>query len=60
MEMRAFVEAALGHAPPPIPFEQIVGSALATLRLQNSCQIGEPLLVDVDEFTATALQKSAR
>jgi len=58
-EMRAFVESALGHAPPPIRFEQIAGSTLATLRLQNSCQIGEPLPVDVNEFITQALQKSS-
>jgi len=57
-EMRAFVDAALGHAPPPIPFEEIAGSTLATLRLQNSCQVGEPLPVDINEFITRALQKS--
>ena len=58
-EMQAFVEAALGKTPPPIPIEQIIGSTLATLRLQNSCQTGEPLAVQVSEFVASALQKSA-
>jgi predicted dehydrogenase/threonine dehydrogenase-like Zn-dependent dehydrogenase len=54
-EMRAFVDALRGKTP-PIPFEQIVGSTLATLRLQNSCQTGQPLTVDLSEFVASALQ----
>jgi hypothetical protein len=58
--MQAFVAAALGKAPPPIPFEQIVSSTLATLRLQNSCQTGERLPVQVSEFVASALQKNKR
>jgi len=58
-EMRAFVEAALGHAPPPIPFNEIVCSTLGTLRLQNSCQIGESLPIDVNEFMTSAVGKQA-
>ena len=53
-EMRAFVAALQGKTPPPIPFEQIVGSTLTTLRLQNACQIGRPLQVDVQEFIASS------
>ncbi|HEV2729498.1 MAG TPA: Gfo/Idh/MocA family oxidoreductase, partial [Terriglobales bacterium] len=56
-EMQAFVDAACGKVAPPIPFEQIVGSTLATLRLQNSCQTGQPLPVQLGEFVATALQE---
>jgi len=60
-EMQAFVDALLGKAPPPISFEQVVGSTLATLRLQNSCQTGQRLSVQLSEFVASALQdKSAR
>ena len=55
-EMQAFVDALRGKTP-PIPFEQVVGSTLATLRLQNSCQTGQPLTVDLSEFVASALQK---
>ena len=55
-EMQAFVDALRGKMPPPIPLEQIVGSTLATLRLQNSCQTGQPLTVDLSEFVASALQ----
>ena len=55
-EMQAFVDALLGKTPLPIPFEQVVGSTLATLRLQNSCQTGQPLTVQLSEFVASALQ----
>jgi predicted dehydrogenase/threonine dehydrogenase-like Zn-dependent dehydrogenase len=59
-EMQVFIDALRGKTP-PIPFEQIVGSTLATLRLQNSCQTGQPLTVGVSEFIASALrEKSAR
>lgn len=57
-EMQAFVDALRGKTP-PIPFEQIVGSTLATLRLQNSCQTGQPLTVDVDDFVASALREKS-
>ncbi len=55
-EMQAFVDALLGKTPPPIPFEQVVGSTLATFRLQNSCQTGQPLKVELSEFVGSALQ----
>ncbi|HMB84326.1 MAG TPA: bi-domain-containing oxidoreductase [Terriglobales bacterium] len=58
-EMQAFVDALLGKTPPPIPFEQVVGSTLATLRLQNSCQTGQPLTVELSEFVASALQEKS-
>jgi predicted dehydrogenase/threonine dehydrogenase-like Zn-dependent dehydrogenase len=54
-EMQAFVNALLGKTP-PIPFEQVVGSTLATLRLLNSCQTGQPLTIQLGEFVASALQ----
>ena len=57
-EMRAFAEAVCGKIPPPIPFEEIVGSTLATLRLQNACQTGEPLRVCPGEFISWALRES--
>jgi predicted dehydrogenase/threonine dehydrogenase-like Zn-dependent dehydrogenase len=60
-EMQAFVDALRGKTPAPIRFDRIVGSTLATLRLQNSCQTGQPLTVDVNEFVASALkEKSAQ
>ncbi|MGB7332368.1 MAG: bi-domain-containing oxidoreductase [Terriglobales bacterium] len=57
-EMQAFVSMLLGKTP-PIPFEQFVGSTLATLRLQNSCQTGQPLTVEVEEFVALALAENS-
>ncbi|MGB8783022.1 MAG: Gfo/Idh/MocA family oxidoreductase [Terriglobales bacterium] len=59
-EMQAFVDALRGNTPPPIPFEQVVGSTLATLRLQNSCQTGQPLTVELSEFIASALQEGPK
>ena len=58
-EMQAFVDALRGKTPPPIPLEQIVGSTLATLRLQNSCQAGQPLTIELSEFVASALQEKS-
>ncbi len=58
-EMQAFVDALRGKTSPPIPLEQIVGSTLATLRLQNSCQTGQPLAVQLSEFVASALQEKS-
>jgi predicted dehydrogenase/threonine dehydrogenase-like Zn-dependent dehydrogenase len=58
-EMQAFVDALLGKTQAPIPFEQIVGSTLATLRLQNSCQTGQPLAVAFTEFVESALQEKS-
>jgi predicted dehydrogenase len=58
-EMRIFVDALQCKTPPPIPLEQIVGSTLATLRLQNSCQTGQPLAVQLNEFVALALQEKS-
>jgi predicted dehydrogenase/threonine dehydrogenase-like Zn-dependent dehydrogenase len=56
-ELAAFVDAVLGKSGPPIPFEQIVGSTLATIRLHNSCQIGETVRVDLPEFMAATIEK---
>jgi predicted dehydrogenase/threonine dehydrogenase-like Zn-dependent dehydrogenase len=58
-EMQAFVDALQGKSP-PIPLEQIVGSTLATLRLQNSCQTGQPLKVELSEFVTSALQEKSK
>jgi predicted dehydrogenase/threonine dehydrogenase-like Zn-dependent dehydrogenase len=55
-EMRAFVDAVQGKIPPSISFEQIVASTLATLRLQNACQTGQPLAINLSEFVGSALQ----
>jgi predicted dehydrogenase/threonine dehydrogenase-like Zn-dependent dehydrogenase len=58
-EMHAFIDALRGKTPPPISFEQIVGSTLATLRVQNSCQTGQSLTVELSEFVASALQEKS-
>jgi len=58
-EMQAFVDALQGKIRPPIPFQEIIGSTLATLRLHNSCQVGMPLAIDANEFMSQALQGSA-
>ena len=58
-EMRAFAEAVQGKILPPIAFEQIVGSTLATLRLQNACQTGQSLEVDVRGFIASSLEEKS-
>jgi predicted dehydrogenase/threonine dehydrogenase-like Zn-dependent dehydrogenase len=57
-EMQAFVDAVRGKIANPMPFEQIAGSTLATIRLQNSCQTGGPQPVHVREFVATALRQT--
>ncbi|MGA8541251.1 MAG: Gfo/Idh/MocA family oxidoreductase, partial [Terriglobales bacterium] len=59
-EMQAFVDTLLGKTPPPVSFEQVVCSTLATLRLQNSVQIGQPLKIASSEFVAAALQEKSR
>jgi predicted dehydrogenase/threonine dehydrogenase-like Zn-dependent dehydrogenase len=56
LEMQAFVDAVRGNSPAPIPFEQIVSSTLATMRLQNSCQTGQSLKIDLKEFIASAMR----
>jgi predicted dehydrogenase/threonine dehydrogenase-like Zn-dependent dehydrogenase len=58
-QMRAFIEAVQGRVAPPIPFEELVGSSLATLRLQNACQTGQSLEVDVKHFIASSLQEKS-
>jgi predicted dehydrogenase len=55
-EMRAFIDAVRGKIVPPISLEEMVGSTLATIRLQNSCQLGGSTRVELDEFMAAALE----
>ena len=59
-EMRAFADAVQGKIRPPVSFEQIVASTLATLRLQNACQTGQPLAINLGEFVASASQDKLR
>lgn len=58
-EVQAFVDAIRGKIPPAIALEEIVGSTLATLRLQSASQRGEPMRVNVQEFLTYALQKDS-
>ena len=55
--MQAFIDAVSGANAVPISFEQIAGSTLATLRLQNSYQTGEPQAVALSEFVSSALHQ---
>jgi predicted dehydrogenase/threonine dehydrogenase-like Zn-dependent dehydrogenase len=59
-EVQAFVDAVRRNATAPIPFVDLVGSTLATLRLRNSCQTGQPLEVSLSNFLAEAASKSAQ
>lgn len=56
-EMRAFIDSVQDKILPPIPFDQIVSSTLATIRLQNACQTGQPIGINVREFIALATQE---
>ncbi len=58
-ELQAFADAIAYKIPVPISFEQIAGSMLATLRLQNSCQTGQPLTVDLSQFVGSALRENS-
>jgi predicted dehydrogenase/threonine dehydrogenase-like Zn-dependent dehydrogenase len=55
-EWAAFARAIRGDGGASIPFEEIVCSTLATLRIQESLATGEPLAVNAAAFTASALQ----
>jgi predicted dehydrogenase/threonine dehydrogenase-like Zn-dependent dehydrogenase len=60
-EWAAFVNSIRpGQSPetqtPAIPFDEIVGSTLATLRVQESAATGKPLGVDVSGFLNSAVQ----
>jgi predicted dehydrogenase len=54
-EWAAFAEAVTGRADAPIPFEDLVCSTLATLRLDESVTTAERLAVDPKGFIAAAL-----
>jgi len=43
----------------PIPFDQIVGATLATLRIQDSLALGRSMSVDVAVFVGSALSSTA-
>jgi len=57
-EWRAFAAAVRTGRTPPISFEEIVASSLATLRAYRSCQTGAAVPVGTTEFIASALHPS--
>lgn len=58
-EWAAFARAVRTHQPGPIPFDQIVASTLATLRIQDALSLGHPVATDAAGFLATVLAPSA-
>lgn len=57
-EWAAFVAAVQQPGKPAIPFQEIVCSTLATLRIDESAANGNPLPVDASEFLESALRMS--
>jgi predicted dehydrogenase len=53
-EWQTWVEAIVGERPEPIPFEQIVGSTLATLRIAQARATGQMGEVDLPAFLSLA------
>jgi predicted dehydrogenase/threonine dehydrogenase-like Zn-dependent dehydrogenase len=53
-EWAAFAGAISAHQPAPIPFDDLVCSTLATLRIDESASIGKRLPVDVSAFLSEA------
>jgi predicted dehydrogenase len=58
-EWAAFVQAVQGPHEPPIAFEDIVGSTLATLRIDQAIATGERLDVDVGGFLDEVQRKNS-
>ena len=58
-EWSAFAQYVLGNREAPIPFEDIVCSTLATIRIQESITTGRRLTVDAPGFMADALDGTA-
>jgi predicted dehydrogenase len=54
-ECEALAGAVREGQPVPIPFDQIVGATLGTLRIQESLRLGRPMPVDVATFVGSAL-----
>jgi predicted dehydrogenase len=49
-ELEAFAAAVRGRGEPPIPFDEIVSTTLATLRAAESRSLGQPVEVDTAAF----------
>ncbi len=52
-EWAAFSQAVRGGTDSPIPFEEIVSSTLATLRISSSLSSGEPVAVDISRLISS-------
>jgi len=57
-EWAAFAQSVQRRAEAPIGFEDLVGSTLATLRIDESISTGRPLAVDTAEFLNAMLRES--
>ena len=55
-EWAAFAESVQQGGAAPISFEELVCSALTTLRIQESVATGKPIAVDTAAFIEAALQ----
>ncbi|PYX50525.1 MAG: hypothetical protein DMG76_34425 [Acidobacteria bacterium] len=58
-ECEALANAVQEAQAAPIPFDQIVGATLATLRIQDSLALGRSMPVDAAAFVGSALDSSA-
>ena len=52
-ELEAFAAAVCGQGEPPIPFDEIVSTTLATLRALESRSSGQPIEVDAAAFISS-------
>lgn len=59
-EWSAFAESVQRRSEVPIPFEELVSSTLATLRIEESVATGKRLAVDARSFLDVALRTSIR
>ena len=58
-EWAAFAQSAQQHAAGPIPFEELVCSTLATLRVDEAVATGNRLAVDTPGFLAASQRTSS-
>lgn len=54
-EIKAFVSSIIKGEPPPVPFRESVISTLATLKIVESLEIGEPVALSGDPLSVDAL-----
>ena len=53
-EWRAFAKAIVAEEEVPIAFDEIVASTLSTLRVAESCSLGQAVEVNADDFISSA------